>query len=149
MPFFIPFATRVQIFRKVVEMDQFKRRGGFVDPDDWRFALLHQRDADMTKHRATVRRESVFEDAFDQFFQLNDGLKEPIQIRFIDKFGTEEEGTLTPCIPTTVNLVERRHALTDYRWAMLIRIYFRYRRRRYHQRVSDECYQRSVQYEGN
>lgn len=92
MPFFIPFATRVQIFRKVVEMDQFKRRGGFVDPDDWRFALIHHRDGDITKHRATVRRESVFEDAYTQFFGLSDGLKEPIQIKFIDKFGTEEEG---------------------------------------------------------
>lgn len=92
MPFFIPFATRVQIFRKVVEMDQFKRRGGFVDPDDWRFALIHHRDGDITKHRATVRRESVFDDAYTQFFGLSDGLKEPIQIKFVDKFGTEEEG---------------------------------------------------------
>ena len=92
MPFFIPFATRVQIFRKVVEMDQSKRRGGFVDPDDWRFNLIQHRDGDITKHRATVRRESVFDDAYEQFFGLSDGLKEPIQIKFVDKFGTEEEG---------------------------------------------------------
>lgn len=92
MPFFIPFATRVQIFRKVVEMDQFKRRGGLVDPDDWRFSLMHHRDGDITKHRATVSRESVFDDAYKQFFGLSDGFKEPIQIKFVDKFGTEEEG---------------------------------------------------------
>ena len=92
MPFFIPFETRVQIFRKVVEMDQLKRRGGFVDPDDWRFSLISHRDGDITKHRATVRRESVFDDAYKQFFGLSDGLKEPIQIKFVDKFGTEEEG---------------------------------------------------------
>ena len=92
MPFFIPFATRVQIFRKLVEMDQSKRRGGFLDPDDWRLNQFQHRDVDMTKHRATVRRENVFDDAYKQFFGLSDGLKEPIQIKFVDQFGTEEEG---------------------------------------------------------
>jgi ubiquitin-protein ligase E3 C len=34
----------------------------------------------------------VFEDAFSQFYGLGDGLKEPIQISFIDQFGSMEAG---------------------------------------------------------
>lgn len=91
MPFFIPFATRVHIFRQIIYMDQKKRRGGYDDPDDWRFSMMtHNRD--MSRHRATVHRDSIFDDAFEQFFPLGEGLKEPIQIKFVDSFGTEEEG---------------------------------------------------------
>ena len=91
MPFFIPFATRVHIFRQIIHMDQKKRRGGYDDPDDWRFSMMtHNRD--MSRHRATVHRDSIFDDAFEQFFALGEGLKEPIQIKFVDSFGTEEEG---------------------------------------------------------
>ncbi|KAL8822455.1 MAG: hypothetical protein Q9191_006808 [Dirinaria sp. TL-2023a] len=91
MPFFIPFATRVHIFRRIIYMDQKKRRGGYDDPDDWRFNMMtHNRD--MSRHRATVHRDSIFDDAFEQFFPLGEGLKEPIQIKFVDSFGTEEEG---------------------------------------------------------
>ena len=91
MPFFIPFATRVQIFRQFVRNEQRERRG-YEDPDDWRFAMMQAHAHDMSKHKATVRRESIFDDAFEQFYALNEGLKEPIQIKFVDKFGTEEEG---------------------------------------------------------
>lgn len=85
MPFFIPFATRVQIFRHFVLLDQIRRRGT-ADADMWRFR------GDNSSHRARVHRESIFDDAFDQFYKLNEGLKEPIQITFVDKFGTVEEG---------------------------------------------------------
>ena len=91
MPFFIPFATRVQIFRQFVRNEQKDRRG-FEDPDDWRFAMMHSHMHDMSKHRATVRRQSILDDAYEQFYVLNEGFKEPIQIKFVDKFGTEEEG---------------------------------------------------------
>lgn len=91
MPFFIPFATRVQIFRQFVRNEQRERRG-FEDPDDWRFAMMQAHTQDMSKHRATVHRDSIFDDAYEQFWTLNEGLKEPIQIKFVDKFGTEEEG---------------------------------------------------------
>lgn len=84
MPFFIPFATRVHIFRQIIHMDQVKRRGGYEDPDDWRLNI--------SRHRATVHRDSIFDDAFEQFFALGEGLKEPFQIKFVDNFGTEEEG---------------------------------------------------------
>ncbi|PWW77319.1 hypothetical protein C7212DRAFT_343518 [Tuber magnatum] len=106
LPFFIPFATRVQVFREFVSGDQRRRRGGFVEPDQWRAAVLSQnsqlhsparnalddaRDS-LNKHHATIRRNRVFEDAYEQFWPLGEGLKEPIQITFVDRFGVEEAG---------------------------------------------------------
>ncbi|KAH0611912.1 uncharacterized protein H6S33_009964 [Morchella sextelata] len=106
LPFFIPFATRVQIFRQFVSVDQKRRRGGFVDPDQWRAAVLsrsrrgtmprHDEALDghdmLSRHHATIRRNRVFEDAYKQFWPLGERLKEPIQITFVDQFGTEEAG---------------------------------------------------------
>ncbi len=34
----------------------------------------------------------MFEDAFEHYYKLGDGLKEPIQITFVDKFDTVEAG---------------------------------------------------------
>lgn len=103
MPFFIPFATRVQIFRQFIFRDQLRRRQGYVDPDAWRMSvaqaamgqMLNNQPASndiLARHHADIRRESLFEDAFSQFYELGDGLKEPIQISFIDRFGTMEAG---------------------------------------------------------
>jgi len=91
MPFFIPFATRVQIFRQFVTLDQTRRRGT-SDPDEWRFHMMNSPMGNMSRHQAKVRRENIFDDAFAQFYDLGEGLKEPIQIRFVDKFDTIEEG---------------------------------------------------------
>ncbi|KAI5809742.1 hypothetical protein DFH27DRAFT_158609 [Peziza echinospora] len=101
LPFFIPFHTRVQIFREFVSVDQRRRRGGETDPDAWREMIFHRtahrrpgedpREV-LSKHHATIRRESVFEDALDEFYPLGDGLKEPIQITFVDQFGAQEAG---------------------------------------------------------
>ena len=93
VPFFIPFATRVEIFHEFVILDQAKRRGGIVDADLWRMLVSNTRGPDdLGKHRAIIRREHCFEDAYEQFYQLGDGLKEPIQIVFQDQFGTDEAG---------------------------------------------------------
>ncbi|KAL2871035.1 HECT-type E3 ubiquitin-protein ligase [Aspergillus lucknowensis] len=103
MPFFIPFPTRVQIFREFIFRDQMRRRQGYIDPDSWRMSvaqasmgrLIDGRPAMqdiLSRHHANIRRESLFEDAFDQFYELGEGLKEPIQITFIDKFNTAEAG---------------------------------------------------------
>jgi ubiquitin-protein ligase E3 C len=103
MPFFIPFATRVQIFREFIYHDQHRRRRGFVDPDLWRASVAQAAmgqmidghpavQAVLARHQAEIRREHVFDDALTQFYQLGDGLKEPIQISFIDRFGTMEAG---------------------------------------------------------
>ncbi|KUJ22087.1 uncharacterized protein LY89DRAFT_638276 [Mollisia scopiformis] len=108
MPFVIPFETRVQIFREFVYRDQFRRRGGNVDPDIWRMSIIQAHGAPRTQgphrpnrtpgeeqlgpHHAKIRRDQVFEDAYEQFFELGEGLKEPIQITFVDQFDTVEAG---------------------------------------------------------
>ncbi|KAI9714367.1 MAG: hypothetical protein M1820_000328 [Bogoriella megaspora] len=96
MPFFIPFATRVQIFREFVRLDQLKRRDGLIDPDTWRVAMVHNsmdpERNELSKHHAKVRREHEFDDAYEQFYTLGSGLKEPIQITFVDQFDTPEAG---------------------------------------------------------
>ncbi|TRX90850.1 hypothetical protein FHL15_008254 [Xylaria flabelliformis] len=102
MPFAIPFEVRVQIFRQFVHLDKSKRRGGYVDPDRWRLAVLSGQDGPngpdavrrqyLGRHTATVGRGRVFDDAFDQFYSLGEGLKEPIQITFVDQFDQPEAG---------------------------------------------------------
>ena len=102
MPFFIPFETRVQIFREFVRADQQVRRNGHIDPDQWRVSIMHRglsggssmaaRDQYIQKHTAKVRRDRIFEDAYEQFYDLGEGLKEPIQITFVDQFDTPEAG---------------------------------------------------------
>ncbi|CAJ2504810.1 Uu.00g122040.m01.CDS01 [Anthostomella pinea] len=112
MPFVIPFEVRVRIFRQFVFLDKSKRRGGHVDPDRWRLSILSNdpeagafggfggpvngpagraRDI-LGRHTARVKRGEVFNDAFDQFYSLGDGLKEPIQITFVDQFDQAEAG---------------------------------------------------------
>ncbi|CAL3966422.1 hypothetical protein PZA11_003082 [Diplocarpon coronariae] len=103
MPFVIPFETRVQIFRQFVLLDQTRRRGGNVDPDIWRMTIIQQAQMMpghgrtsghdlLGRHHAKIRRNQVFEDAYEQFYDLGVGLKEPIQITFVDQFDTIEAG---------------------------------------------------------
>ncbi|KIX97478.1 uncharacterized protein Z520_06930 [Fonsecaea multimorphosa CBS 102226] len=102
LPFFIPFETRVQIFREFIYRDQFRRRNGATDPDTWRMgvAASQGQTADgrplgidiLSRHHAQIRRGEVFMDAYEAFYGLGEGLKEPIQITFIDQFGTPEAG---------------------------------------------------------
>lgn len=99
MPFFIPFSTRVEIFHEFVHLDQFQRRMGAPDADTWRMQQVHLAARDrrtaheeLSKHSGRIRRDHCFEDAYNQFYELGEGLKEPIQISFVDQFGTEEAG---------------------------------------------------------
>ena len=103
LPFFIPFETRVRIFREFIIRDQERRRGGYVDPDTWRWSIAQSSNINsetgrpvaidiLRRHHADIQRKNVFSSAFDQFYKLGDGLKEPIQITFIDQFGAEEAG---------------------------------------------------------
>lgn len=46
----------------------------------------------LARHHARIRREHEFDDAFEQFYPLGQGLKEPIQITFVDQFDTPEAG---------------------------------------------------------
>ncbi|KAE9964091.1 hypothetical protein EG328_010793 [Venturia inaequalis] len=94
MPFFIPFTTRVQIFREFVRRDKFMRRRGHVDSELWRMHLMNGFDPNdnIGRHTATIKRGNEFEDAFEQFYGLGEGLKEPIQITFVDRWGQQEAG---------------------------------------------------------
>jgi ubiquitin-protein ligase E3 C len=90
MPFFIPFTTRVKIFREFVHLDMTKRRQT-ADPEAWRARMMFG-GGPGDKHSARIRRDNEFEDAFEQFYSLGQGLKEPIQITFVDQFDAPEAG---------------------------------------------------------
>jgi ubiquitin-protein ligase E3 C len=102
MPFVIPFDMRVQIFRQFVHLDKHRRRGGNIDPDRWRLWVLNQHGGPFEptaagtniigRHQAQIQRGQIFHDAMDSFWDLNEGLKEPIQITFVDEFGMPEAG---------------------------------------------------------
>lgn len=103
LPFFIPFETRVRIFREFILRDQQRRRGGHVEPESWRLSISLLSDINpetgrsigadiLRRHHADIQRQHIFSSAFDQFYKLGEGLKEPIQITFIDQFGREEAG---------------------------------------------------------
>lgn len=82
MPFVVPFETRVTIFRHFIGLDRARREG--VNPSLLSPFARH--------HQAEIHRGSLFEDAYREFYKLSDGLKDPIQITFVDKFGSQEAG---------------------------------------------------------
>lgn len=96
LPFFIPFETRVEVFRQFVHHDQTKRRNGYVDPDMWRQNLMfNPQDNGMhppERYHAQIKRSQEFSDAYKQFYELGARLKEPIQITFVDKWDMPEAG---------------------------------------------------------
>ncbi|CAK7216499.1 ubiquitin-protein ligase (E3) [Sporothrix bragantina] len=101
MPYVLPFEARVRIFREFVHLDKLRRRDGFPDPDAWRAHMMDRHGgwgensparSVVARHSARIRRDSIFESAMNQFWELGEGLKEPIQITFIDDFGNEEAG---------------------------------------------------------
>ncbi|KAG5916792.1 hypothetical protein E4U42_007508 [Claviceps africana] len=81
MPFVVPFETRVQIFRQFINLDRDRRDGS-----DAFHIHTHAR------HHAVIKRGQLFEDAFKQFYGLGEGLKDTIQITFVDRFDTPEAG---------------------------------------------------------
>ncbi|CAO3619946.1 unnamed protein product [Mucor fragilis] len=78
IPFVIPFEQRVEMFRMFVNND--KKRNN-VDE-------FYSRP----KAAATVRRDRMFEDGFDQLGSLGVELKNKVAISFVDEFGLEEAG---------------------------------------------------------
>ncbi|KAK6496540.1 hypothetical protein TWF481_001542 [Arthrobotrys musiformis] len=93
LPFLIPFRTRVSIFRDFVRLDQARRGSG--DREVWRLSQpnhFQDHPGGKAKHHGMIHRDRIFEDAYDKFYTLGDGLKEPIQITFVDSFGAEEPG---------------------------------------------------------
>ncbi|KAL6918020.1 hypothetical protein ACHAPO_000171 [Fusarium lateritium] len=82
MPYAVPFETRVMIFRQFINLDRSQRDGNSLMSFGSPFA----------KHHAQISRKQLFEDAYKQFYEIGDGLKDPIQITFVDQFGTQEAG---------------------------------------------------------
>lgn len=78
IPFSIPFNVRVQIFRQFIANDMH-----VLGLDDW---------YGRPKHRATIRRQSVAQDGFDQLGSLGPALKQRVAITFVDEWGNEEAG---------------------------------------------------------
>ena len=102
MPYTIPFEERVGVFRQFVHLDQHRRRNGYIDPDQWRVQIVADHGNPLEpspmareilgRHHARIGRGKLFEDAFAELYNLGEGLKEPMQITFVDKFGEEEAG---------------------------------------------------------
>lgn len=80
IPFVIPFEVRVEIFRQ------------FVRNDAERLHISRDLFSRTSRHRATVRRESIATDGMAQLNSLGPRLKEPVEIVFIDQFGQPEAG---------------------------------------------------------
>ncbi|KAK3365452.1 hypothetical protein B0H63DRAFT_530011 [Podospora didyma] len=78
MPFVVPFEVRVQIFRQFHNGNPFSQNMQSVNV--------------LARHQAKITRGHIFTDALTKFWDLDDGLKEPIQIQFVDEFGMEEAG---------------------------------------------------------
>ncbi|KAK4230121.1 hypothetical protein QBC38DRAFT_517455 [Podospora fimiseda] len=92
MPFIIPFQMRVTIFRQFIMLDKQRRREGHTSPDMWRFWMRQNHMAGLSRHQATIKRGEVLSTAKQQFWNLGEGLKEPISITFQDEWGNEEAG---------------------------------------------------------
>ncbi|KAK6520370.1 hypothetical protein TWF506_000642 [Arthrobotrys conoides] len=93
LPFLLPFRTRVSIFRDFIKLDQARRGSG--DRDLWRLNqanTFQDQSGQKAKHHGIIHRNRILEDAYDEFYALGDGFKEPIQITFVDSFGAEEPG---------------------------------------------------------
>lgn len=88
IPFCIPFAARVSIFRHFVVNDMMAR-GSMSDDGSWggRFDPFLRGRGDR-KTRVQIRRDMVAQDGFDRLAEVN--LKSPIEITFINQFGEEE-----------------------------------------------------------
>jgi ubiquitin-protein ligase E3 C len=69
------------IFRQFVHLDRMRREG---DTPFFRHPFA--------RHHARIRRGEIFEDAYKQFYELGEGLKDQIQITFVDQFDTPEAG---------------------------------------------------------
>jgi ubiquitin-protein ligase E3 C len=82
VPFFIPFETRVEIFRGFIDRDRARNshgRFGIFDPEDI--------------PQASIKRDNILADAFENLSGLSKtGWKSPFHIQMVDQFGMPEVG---------------------------------------------------------
>ena len=75
-PFFVPFETRVKIFRALIHLDKE------------RITVSYR-----SRQRVIVHRDRIFEDAFDHVYPLlGDDIKVALAIEMVDQFGNPEAG---------------------------------------------------------
>lgn len=80
VPFFIPFETRVEIFR------------GFIDRDRRRYSANRFLDPDVIP-QASIQRSNILEDAFENLGDMSKmAWKSAFHIRLVDQFGLQEAG---------------------------------------------------------
>ncbi|XP_042488604.1 E3 ubiquitin-protein ligase UPL6-like isoform X3 [Macadamia integrifolia] len=76
-PFLVPFTSRVKIFTS--QLAAARQRNGPQDA--------------FTQHRFRIRRDRIFEDAFNQLSALTEeDLRGAIRVTFVNEFGVEEAG---------------------------------------------------------
>ncbi|XP_058077263.1 E3 ubiquitin-protein ligase UPL6 isoform X2 [Magnolia sinica] len=76
-PFLVPFTSRVKIFTS--QLAAARQRNGH--------------NAAFTRHRFRIRRDHIFEDAFNQISVLSEeDLRGMIRVTFVNEFGVEEAG---------------------------------------------------------
>ncbi|OLL25278.1 putative E3 ubiquitin protein ligase [Neolecta irregularis DAH-3] len=78
IPFLVPFDTRIEVLQTFISLDKERLH-----------ITAFQFDA---RQGATVRRNHLFEDAFDQLNSIGSGLKSRLSIEFIDEHGIKEMG---------------------------------------------------------
>lgn len=78
IPFAVPFETRIRIFHERVRADR----------TDWQ---LHRAE-DGQGRWVRIRRNSLFEDAFDSIGPLGEAVKDRLRVQFVDEHGMEEAG---------------------------------------------------------
>jgi len=82
VPFFIPFETRVEIFRGFIERNRQiygNNPAMFLDPE--------------ASAQTPIQRSRILEDAFEQLSGMGrKGWKSPFRIKLVDQFGLEEAG---------------------------------------------------------
>jgi len=89
MPFVVPFETRVKIFRQFIDLDRSNRDSNA--PRSFH-SMMDILSPISSRHHADIRRGQLFDDAYDNFFKLGEGLKDSISITFVDQFGAPEAG---------------------------------------------------------
>jgi len=86
IPFVIPFETRVSVFRQLIYND--RQREANLSRTTFRDPFMRQ-----PGQKATIRRGHVADDGFQLLHNLGGhGMKQRLQIQFLDEFGNEEAG---------------------------------------------------------
>ncbi|OBA19377.1 hypothetical protein METBIDRAFT_222185 [Metschnikowia bicuspidata var. bicuspidata NRRL YB-4993] len=97
VPFFVDFTTRVKIFQNSIQAEKAKSGLNHM--------AFFSDDLNLHKLAADINRESLIEDAFENFFRLGKNFKNPLLVTFYNEHGPEagiDGGGLTKEFLTSV-----------------------------------------------